>query len=101
MSVNKINKESFKEVIKGKKVLVDCYADWCGPCRMLGPIVDEISEEVKDCDFYKLNVDDDEEVARDYGIMTIPTLLLFEDGKLVDKSIGLRTKDELIEFIKK
>lgn len=101
MSVNKINKEKFKETIKKDKVLVDCYADWCGPCRMLGPIVDEISEEIKDCDFYKLNVDEEEDVAREYGIMTIPTLLLFENGKLVDKSIGLRSKEELIEFIQK
>ncbi len=102
MSVKKITEKEFKEVIKNKekKVLVDCYADWCGPCRMLSPIIDELAEEIDTCEFYKLNVDEEEKVAREYGIMTIPTLLIFKDSEVIDKSIGLRTKEELEEIIK-
>ncbi|MBQ6495176.1 MAG: thioredoxin [Bacilli bacterium] len=103
MSVKKIEEKDFKEVInnKEKKVLVDCYADWCGPCRMLSPIIDELASEIDSCEFYKLNVDDAEEVSREYGIMSIPTVLIFKDGKEVAKSIGLKTKEELKEIIEK
>ena len=103
MSVKKIEEKDFKEVInnKEKKVLVDCYADRCGPCRMLSPIIDELASEIDSCEFYKLNVDDAEEVSREYGIMSIPTVLIFKDGKEVAKSIGLKTKEELKEIIEK
>ncbi len=101
MSVKKIEEKDFKETIKKGKVIIDCFADWCGPCRMLSPIIDELAEELKDYDFYKLNVDEAENVSREYGIMSIPTILIFKDGKLVDKSIGLRTKEELKELINK
>ena len=101
MSVKKIEEKDFKETIKQGKVIIDCFADWCGPCRMLSPIIDELAEELKDYDFYKLNVDEAENVSREYGIMSIPTILIFKDGKLVDKSIGLRTKEELKELINK
>lgn len=103
MSVKKIEEKDFNEVIKNKdkKVLVDCYADWCGPCRMLSPIIDELAEEVDSCEFYKLNVDEAENISREYGIMSIPTVLIFKDGKEINKSIGLKTKDELKELIEK
>ena len=96
-----INKEEFKElVLEGKGLkLVDFYADWCGPCRMLGPFLDDLSEEVKDVDFYKINVDNDGDVARDYQVSSIPTLILFKDGNLVDKKIGFLPKDVLKEWI--
>ena len=93
--VKEIKENEFKEAIKEGKVLVDCYADWCGPCRMLSPVVDELSEELKDMKFYKLNIDDAEEVATEYGIMSIPNLLVFENGKLKNQLVGFRTKDEL------
>ena len=98
--VKEINEKEFDEIVKEGKVLVDCFAEWCGPCRMLSPIVDELAEEVTDCTFYKLNVDNAEELPARYGIMSIPTLLLFKDGELITKSVGFKTKDELKEFIK-
>ena len=93
--VKEIKENEFKEAIKEGKVLVDCYADWCGPCRMLSPVVDELSEDLKDMKFYKLNIDDAEEVATEYGVMSIPNLLVFENGKLKNQLVGFRTKDEL------
>ena len=103
MSVKKIEEKDFKKVIsnKEKKVIVDCYADWCGPCRMLSPIIDDLAEEIDSCEFYKLNVDEAENVSREYGIMSIPTVLIFKDGKVINKSIGLKTKEELKELIEK
>ncbi len=103
MSVKKISEKDFNKVIsnKEKKVIVDCYAEWCGPCRMLSPIIDELKEEVDSCEFYKLNVDEAENISREYGIMSIPTILIFKDGKEINKSIGLKTKEELKELIEK
>lgn len=99
--MRKINKEEFKElVLEGKGLkLVDFYADWCGPCRMLGPFLEDLSEEVKNVDFYKINVDNYGDVARDYQVSSIPTLILFKDGNLVDKKIGFLPKDVLKEWI--
>ena len=100
MSVQEIKQEEFKiKVASASKVLVDCYADWCGPCKMLSPIIDELAEEMEDYVFYKLNVDDAEEIAMEYEIMSIPTLLIFEDGKLKDKLIGFKSKEELKEIL--
>ena len=98
--VEEINESMFDERIKTGKVMVDCYAPWCGPCKMLSPIVDEISKEVEDYSFYKLNVDDNEELSRKYGIMSIPTLLIFEDGELKEKLVGFKSKNELKEILK-
>ena len=100
MSVQEIKQEEFKIKVAGaSKVLVDCYADWCGPCKMLSPIIDELAEEMEDYVFYKLNVDDAEEIAMEYEIMSIPTLLIFEDGELKDKLIGFKSKEELKEIL--
>ena len=98
--VTEINEKEFDEKIKFGKVLVDFYATWCGPCRMLGPIVEEVAKEVTDYSFYKLDVDDNEEIAIRYGVMSIPTLLIFENGELKETSIGLKSKDELKELLK-
>ena len=100
MKVVEIKENEFKDNIKGKKVVVDCYATWCGPCRMLSPIIDEVASSLEDVEFYKLDVDDAEEVSREYGIMSIPTILVFEDGKLLKKQVGFIQKEELEEFIK-
>lgn len=97
--VKQIKENEFDEVVKEGKVVVDCFATWCGPCRMLSPVLDEISEE-SSYKFYKLDVDEGEEKAGEYGIMSIPTLLIFEDGKLVDKIVGLKSKNELKEMFK-
>ncbi len=98
--VREINENEFSEVIKDKKVLVDCFAPWCGPCRMLGPVIDEVATEETDVNFYKLNVDDAEKVSKEYGIMSIPTILVFENGELKNKSVGFISKDEIKELIK-
>ena len=100
MGVLKINESEFDEKIKNGKVLVDCFADWCGPCKMLSPIIDEVAEEISDCTFYKLNVDEANSIPARYGIMSIPTLLLFENGELKSKSVGFKPKEDLKEFIK-
>ena len=101
MKVIEIKEKELKEVIKKEgKVLIDCYAPWCGPCKLLSPIIDELASETKNCKFYKLNIDESEETSIEYGIMSIPTLLLFENGKLKQKTIGFKSKEELEELIK-
>jgi len=77
------------------KVVVDCWAAWCGPCRMLSPIIDQLSEEKAGITFGKLNVDQNRVIPMRYGIMSIPTLLYFRDGKLVDKTLGALPKAAL------
>lgn len=99
MEVSEIKESEFTEKIKEGKVLVDCFAEWCGPCKMLSPIIDELASETQDCTFYKLNVDEANELPSKYGIMSIPTLLLFENGEFIKKSVGFKTKEELKEFI--
>lgn len=99
--VTEIKENEFAEKIKEGKVLVDFYAEWCGPCKMLAPIVEEVSVEVTNYTFYKVNVDEAPEIARKLGIMSIPTLIKFENGEQKDKSIGLRTKEDLIEWLNK
>ena len=95
----KIESKDFKEKVLSSEdvVLVDFYADWCGPCRMLSPIMDEISEDHK---VYKVNVDENEDLAREYGIMSIPCVIAFKDGKEYKKSIGLADKDTILELYK-
>ena len=99
--VTEIIQNEFYEKVNGTqgKVLVDCYAEWCGPCKMLSPIVDEVAKEVSTCTFFKLNVDNAEEISTQYGIMSIPTLLLFESGKLKNKTVGFMSKEDLKAFI--
>ena len=92
------NKEFQEEVLKSKDlVLVDFYADWCGPCRMLGPIMDEINN---DYPVYKINVDEEEELARQYGVMSIPCVVFIKEGKEVNRFVGLRSKSEILEMLK-
>ena len=98
--VLEIKQNEFDEKVKSGKVLVDFYADWCGPCKMLSPIIDQIAEETNDTQFYKLNVDESEEIAVKYGIMSIPTLLLFENGQLKKTLVGFKSKSELEEELK-
>lgn len=95
--VKEVNDLEFENAIKEGKVLVDCYATWCGPCRMLSPIIDALAEEKEDYKVYKLDVDNNPEVCKQYGIMSIPTVLIFEDGNLKDKNVGFISKEELEE----
>lgn len=102
MSVIKVNKESFEaEVLKAEKtVLVDFFADWCGPCKMLSPVIDQIADEQSDIKVCKVNVDAEPELAMKYGVMSIPTLVVIRNGKEVNKSVGLVSKEEILELIK-
>lgn len=93
------NELDFDKLIKNDKVLVDFYADWCGPCRMISPIVEEIAKENNDLQVVKVNVDNFEAIARKYGIMSIPTLIVFKNGKEVNKNIGYISKDEIIKLL--
>ncbi len=100
--VKEIKDTEYEKVVKeNKKVLIDCYASWCGPCKMLSPVIDKLAEEISDVKFYKIDVDTAEKITRDFDIMSIPTLLIFEDGKLKEKLVGLRSKSELEEVLKK
>ena len=98
--VKDITDQTFKELNSNGKVVVDCFAEWCGPCKMLSPIIDELAEELTDVNFYKLNVDESVEVVRKYNIMSIPTILIFNDGELVNQTVGLKSKEELKELLK-
>ena len=82
-------------------VLVDFYADWCGPCKMVSPILEEISEERNDFKIIKVNVDKASELATKYGVMSIPTMIVFKNGVEVDKNIGFLPKDDIIKLIEK
>lgn len=90
-----------KEVKNTENVLVDFYATWCPPCKALAPIVEEIEKENADIKFLKINVDDEQELAIEYGIMSVPTLVFIKNGEPVDKSVGLISKKELQTFLNK
>ncbi len=91
--------KEFDEVIAKGKVLVDFFAVWCGPCKMIAPVLEEIADERDDVIIVKVDVDETPDLARRYGIMSIPTLLLFKDGQLVSKTMGYQDKDSLNDFI--
>ena len=103
MSVLKIGEENFeKEVLKSEgKVLVDFYADWCMPCKMMSPIIDEIAEELQGkIKVGKINVDNNQELAMKYDVMSIPTIMIFENGTLLKTFIGVTDKNDLLEQLK-
>ena len=101
MSVLVITKENFEtEVINSDKpVLLDFYADWCGPCRMVGPIISEIAEERSDIKVGKINVDEQSELAAKFGVMSIPMLAVIKDGKTVNTAVGARPKEQIVDLI--
>ena len=102
MAVIELTSANFEEeVIKSNvPVLVDFWASWCGPCRMLSPVVDEISEENADIKVGKVNVDEQEELAMRFGIMSIPTLLVFRNGTLAAQSVGVQPKQAILDIVK-
>lgn len=100
MAVLKINKNNFESVKNSdKKVLIDFYADWCGPCRMMSPIVDEIADEREDILVCKVNVDEEPELAEAFEVFSIPTLVIMQGGKVLEKSAGARPKGQLIAML--
>lgn len=98
MSVIHLENENFEELIKNKKVVVDFYATWCGPCKMFGPVFEKVSNE-SSITFIKIDVDAHEDIARKYGIMSIPTIVLLNNGEVEKKHMGFMTEEELKKFI--
>ena len=92
--------DNFKELIQKEKVLVDFYADWCGPCQMLTPVLEELSKDHEELEIIKINTDNFMELAQEYGIMSIPALKLFSKGEIVKEKVGFMPKEELEDFIK-
>lgn len=102
MAIIEVNKDNFEEeVLKSdKKVLVDFWADWCGPCKMLSPVIDKLAEELEDVKVCKVNVDTEPTISIEYNIMSIPTLIVFENCVEVNRSVGLVSKEEVLELLK-
>ncbi len=101
MSVINVTAQSFNEIINtDKPVLLDFYADWCGPCQMVGPIVKEISEENDGITVGKINVDNEPLLAQKFGVMSIPMLVVIKDGEITNQAIGFRNKDDILDMLK-
>jgi len=103
MALTQIDKNNFqKEVLDYKGVvMVDFYADWCGPCKMTGPIIDELAEEMKNIKFVKINVDGNPELASQYNVFSIPTFLIFKNGSVINQFVGALSKEAFIGEINK
>ena len=102
MSVLEVTNESFvEEVLKSEKpVLVDFYADWCGPCKMLSPIVEEVAKENSDVKVCRINIDNEQDLAVEYGIMSIPTLVVIKNGEETKRAVGVVGKSEILQMVK-
>lgn len=100
--LKKLNSDNFRNEILDRNgvALVDFYADWCGPCQMLSPVIDEIAKERTDIAVGKVNVDNEGELALEYGVMSIPTLIVFENGKEKARLVGFRAKEEILAELK-
>ena len=102
MSVISINKTNFEQVIgTDKPVLIDFYADWCGPCRMVSPLVDEIAQENPQYIVGKINVDNEPELAQAFAVSSIPMLVVIKNGKITNQAVGAMPKDKILELIEK
>lgn len=100
MAVLKVTNENFEQVKNSDKtVLLDFYADWCGPCRMVSPIIDEIAEETPDVLVGKINVDEQQQLAQDFSVMSIPTLVVMRNGEVVSKSMGAKPKAQILSML--
>ena len=101
MAVMRVSNDMFKEKVLSnpKPVLVDFYADWCGPCKMLAPLVEEISNESDAYEVVKLNVDDAPDLAARYGVMSIPTLIVFKNGEVAGRTVGVQNKANILKLI--
>ena len=102
MAIIQLTKANFaQEVLESEKpVLVDFYADWCGPCKMIAPIVHEIAQECDTCKVGKINIDDSPELAAQYNVMSIPTLIVFRGGKIHQQAVGARNKAAILDMLK-
>lgn len=93
--VKEINAEQFDDAVKSGTTVVDFWAPWCGPCKMMAPVFEELDSELSDVNFTKINVDENQEVAQKFGVQGIPTLIIFKDGKEIHRLVGFKPKDAL------
>ena len=102
MELKHVNSENFEEEINSNKVtLVDFFATWCGPCKMLGPVLEQVADDVKgEANIVKLDIDQSLDLAKQFGVMSVPTMIIFKDGKEADRIVGLRQKSQIIEALK-
>ena len=102
MAAIHLTKDNFKEEVLESKVpvLVDFWAAWCGPCQMVGPVIEEIAGEVTDAKVGKVDVDSEKELAKQYKVMSIPTLIVFKDGEVVKREVGAKPKNEILDMLK-
>ena len=91
--------DNFNNLISSGTVLVDFFATWCGPCKMLGTVLEQLKEDRADGKIVKIDVDECSELAKNYGVMSVPTMILFENGKMIDKKIGFMSKEEITNWI--
>lgn len=100
MAVVLLNKSNYEKEVLGsdKPVLIDFYADWCGPCRMVGPIVEEIADEHPEYKICKVNVDEEQELAAEFGVMSIPSLFVLKNGEIVNRAMGAQPKARILEL---
>lgn len=101
MAAINVTKETFQEEVLNadRKVLLDFWAPWCGPCRMVGPFVEEIAQERADVKVCKINVDEEPALAAEFGVMTIPTLIVMENGQIISQSAGAKPKDAILNML--
>ena len=99
MELVHLNDANFKEETKEGIVVVDFFATWCGPCKILGPIMEDVQKELSNVKIFKVDVDENEQTARDFGIMSIPTIVVLKDGVEIDRHVGLMNRDSLVEWI--
>ena len=100
MSVRKVNATEFDEIRKKDELsLVDFYADWCGPCKMLAPLLEEVATENEHLNIYKVNVDEEGALAQEFGVMSIPTMVLMRKGVILKKVVGSKTKNEILKLL--
>ena len=102
MSAIIVNKDNFQEIVmeSDRKVLLDFWAPWCGPCQMLLPVIEELAGQVQDAKICKINVDEERELAKQFRVMSIPTLVVMDQGQVVQRSLGYKPKDEVLELLK-
>lgn len=102
MEILKVKSENFeKEVLNNEKtVIVDFYADWCGPCKMFAPIIESVAAENENIKVVKINVDEAQDLAIEYQIMSIPTIVVIKDGKEINRNVGIASKSEIMEMVK-
>ena len=96
-----VNELEFKEIISGEELtVIDFSATWCMPCRMLAPILEQVADKMENVSFYNIDIDDNEDIAKRYRIFSVPTLVAFKEGKVIDSLVGLNSYDEVLNFVK-